>query len=115
MNWKGKVWGRTAQLFKKNDVAINIIHGKRGFGCSKHKHNHKYNMFFVLDGELKIKVWKNDYELVDETTLMPYESTVVEPGEFHKFEVMNDCTALEIYFVDLCEKDIVRMNVGGLL
>jgi hypothetical protein len=38
----------------------------------------------------------------------------VPPGDFHRFEALEDTQALEIYWVDLKENDIVREDHGGL-
>jgi mannose-6-phosphate isomerase-like protein (cupin superfamily) len=113
MEIQGKVWGFTSPLFAKNNVAINYIELDKGGFCSKHKHIKKYNMFFVISGKLKVEIWK-DYGLVDTTTLIKNTSTIVKPGEFHKFSVLEKNTkALEIYWTELQEDDIIRENVGG--
>jgi len=113
MNKQGKVWGFTSELFNKNNVEIHRIEGNEKYRCSKHKHNHKYNMFFVESGKIKIERWKNDYKLVDETILEYSESCVVPPGEYHRFSVIDDCVVYEIYWVDIDSKDIERESVGG--
>mgnify|MGYP003130629938 CR=1 FL=1 len=104
-NVQGKVWGETRPLFCKNNVEIHRIEAKEGRYCSKHKHEYKYNAFFVESGCLKITAWKNDYDLVDETTCPPQED--------HMFTAMEDTVAFEIYWTELSEKDIVRENCGG--
>tara|TARA_Y100000034_G_scaffold113522_1_gene148635 strand:- start:410 stop:754 length:345 start_codon:yes stop_codon:yes gene_type:complete len=110
---EGKVWGITSEIFNKNNVAIHRIEGKKDGYCSKHKHVNKYNIFFVESGILEIEIWKNDYDLVDKTTLSPGQSTCIPPGEYHRFHVLKDCVALEIYYTELSPNDIVRENVGG--
>jgi mannose-6-phosphate isomerase-like protein (cupin superfamily) len=112
MDKHGKVWGSTQNLFFKNNVEISRIQiNKRGC-CSKHKHEHKYNMFFVEIGKLKIKIWKNDYNLIDETILESQQSTTVKPGEYHTFEALEDTIAYEIYWIELCVQDIIRETCG---
>jgi mannose-6-phosphate isomerase-like protein (cupin superfamily) len=115
MNNQGKVWGSTSNLFAKNNVSIHRIHIKPGGYCSKHKHNHKYNMFYVEEGKLNIEVWKNDYDLIDITTLQSGEHTVVKPQEFHRFHNTSPDEAIvyEIYWTELLESDIERETVGG--
>jgi quercetin dioxygenase-like cupin family protein len=76
----GKVWGTTATIFANNNVQINRIVGKKGSHCSKHKHNHKFNLFFVEKGSLAVEVWKSDYALVDTAILTPQQSMIVKPG-----------------------------------
>jgi len=113
MNKHGKVWGCTKNLFCKNNVEIHRIEVKEGGYCSKHKHNHKYNSFFVERGRLKITVWKNDYELVDETIISDQEMSTVQPKDYHKFEAIEDTVAYEIYWTEIDKEDIIRENCGG--
>ena len=114
---QGKVWGITEHLFGKNNVSIHRIEIKSGGYCSKHKHNHKHNLFYIEHGSLDIEVWKNDYDLVDITSLRTGQSTSIKPGENHRFiNNSNDtCIAYEIYWTELDESDISRENVGGVL
>lgn len=114
MEIQGKIWGATSTIFNNNNVCINRIEGIKGKCCSKHKHDHKFNLFFVEHGSMDIVVWKNDYDLVDITTLKQHDKTIVKPGEFHRFEIVEDNTvAYEIYWTELDEGDIVRETVGG--
>jgi len=113
MNIQGKVWGSTSELFNKNNVEIHRIEANKGGYCSVHKHEHKYNLFFVENGKLLVKVWKNDYNLMDETVVSSKEMTIVKPGEFHQFEALEDTIAYEIYWVELNSSDILRKNSGG--
>lgn len=116
MQIQGKVWGHTTSLFNKNNVEVHLITAKKGGYCSKHYHKSKYNQFLVLNGKLKITVWK-DYgkeTLEDVTILEAGMHCVVPPGEFHRFEVLEDTTAMEIYWVELNDHDIVRADHGGM-
>ena len=113
MNIQGKVWGFTQPLILKNNVEIHRIEAKEGGFCSKHKHNYKYNAFFVERGALKITIWKNDYELVDETIIKDQQMSTVKPQEYHMFEALEDTTAYEIYWTEISADDIDRENCGG--
>lgn len=116
MNIQGKVWGTTSSLFSKNNVEINRITCDYDGYCSKHKHISKYNMFFVEKGSLEIRIWKNDYDLVDKTILKEQQSCVVEPGEFHIFKCLEENTvAFEIYWVEIDKNDIERSGSGGVI
>lgn len=112
-NVQGKVWGNTQSLFCKNNVEVHRIVANKGGFCSKHKHTHKYNAFFIEKGALKITAWKNDYDLVDETKVIAGQTTIIPPNEYHMFEALEDTIAYEIYWVELSEKDIIRENHGG--
>lgn len=112
-NIQGKVWGNTSPLFCKNNVEIHRIEAKKGGFCSKHKHEYKYNAFYIESGKLKITSWKNDYDLIDKTVISTGQITTCPPQEYHMFEALEDTVAYEIYWVELNEKDIVRENCGG--
>ena len=114
MNNQGKVWGFTSHLFAKNNVSIHRIQVDPGGYCSKHKHNHKYNMFYVEEGALDIEVWKNDYDLVDKTVLVKGDFMSVKPGEYHLFKANKDTIAFEIYWPELLSEDIQRKSVGKM-
>lgn len=113
MNIQGKVWGKTQNLFNKNNVEIHRIKTKQGGFCSKHRHKHKYNMFYVESGKIEIEVWKNNYNLIDKTIISEGELTTVLPMEYHRFRSLEDSIVYEIYWVELCENDIDREDVGG--
>jgi quercetin dioxygenase-like cupin family protein len=115
MNVQGKVWGFTSTLFEKNNVEVHRICCKDQSYCSKHRHNFKYNMFFIEKGSLEIHVWKNDYDLMDITVLNEHDSCIVKPGEYHLFKSLEEGTiAFEVYWVEIDSDDIIRDNVGGL-
>ena len=116
MEIKGKIWGSTSPIFCKNNVEIHRIEGNKGGYCSWHRHQSKYNRFFVEKGTIKVTVQK-DYgsgELEDETIIGPGQQTTVSPGDYHKFEVLEDCVVYEIYWVELDPNDIDRLTVGGM-
>tara|TARA_Y100000310_G_scaffold210835_1_gene211481 strand:+ start:1766 stop:2116 length:351 start_codon:yes stop_codon:yes gene_type:complete len=110
---QGKVWGETRSLFCKNNVEVHRIEVNAGGFCSKHKHEHKYNAFYVESGRLRVTAWKNDYDLVDETTVRAGQITTCPPKEYHSFQALEDTVAYEIYWIELDEKDIVREDCGG--
>lgn len=111
----GKIWGNTESIFDKNNVSVHRIQANKGYMCSKHYHLHKHNMFYVEKGMLKIEVWQNDYDLVDETIITDGQSTSVSPGLQHRFSALEDTIAFEIYFVELNNDDIIRENCGDVI
>jgi len=110
---QGKIWGKTQLIFRNVNSELHRIEAKKGGFCSKHKHDHKYNKFFVESGKFQVDVWQKDYDLVDTTVISAGESTTVPPGRYHKFTALEDSVVYEIYWVELEDKDIVRENVGG--
>ena len=113
-NITGKVWGDTSVIIQNPLVELHKINIKAGYKCSEHKHEHKWNGFYVISGTLEIHVRKNNYQLTDITTLRAGDFTTVRPGEFHWFSSITDCVALELYYPELLSEDIVRKSVGGL-
>jgi mannose-6-phosphate isomerase-like protein (cupin superfamily) len=114
---QGKVWGQTELIFKSPFIEFHKIWVTYNGRCSIHKHDYKWNLFYVLYGELKIKVHKNDYDLIDETLIGPGEWTTVKPGEYHSFEAtgVKDVSAFELYYPEPLSDDIIRKTVGGLV
>lgn len=115
---QGKVWGYTTPLFNKNNVELHIAEVKKGGYCSKHMHKYKFNRFIVLKGKLQITIWKdygNGTTSEDISILGISQECTVAPNEYHKFEALEDTTVLEVYWVELNDNDIVRVDHGGML
>lgn len=117
---ENKVWGITSPIWNGNNVEFHRIEVKEGGYCSKHLHEHKFNMFYVEYGELEISIWKEhgyekDEDMIDKTIIVDDESTIIEPKQYHMFKALKDTVAYEIYWVSLEKDDIKRMNQGGLI
>ena len=69
-------------------------------------------MFYVIKGNLEIRVTKNKYALEDITYLTDGDYTTVSPTEKHYFKAVSDVEALEIYYPEPLSEDILRENVG---
>jgi quercetin dioxygenase-like cupin family protein len=108
----GKVWGVTSLIEANSSLEFHKINIKKGGVCSKHKHKYKWNGFYVDSGKLIIRVWKNDYDLVDETVLSAGDYTKVSPGEYHQFEALADTQAYELYWAEFDHEDIERESTG---
>jgi len=108
----GKVWGETKALLQNPVVEFHRIEVVKGGECSTHKHSYKWNGFFIEKGEMEIQVFKNDYDLVDKTTLHKGDFMAVKPGEYHLFRAITDCIAFEIYWPEMLSEDIQRKSVG---
>lgn len=111
-NISGKIWGSTELLEANGSLEFHRIETNKGGVCSKHLHRYKWNGFFVESGKLLIRVWQNDYDLIDETVLGPGDWTKVKPGVMHQFESLEDSVAFEVYWSEFNHHDIVRENVG---
>lgn len=111
----GKIWGNTQNLLTTPLFEIHKIYIKPNSNCSLHIHQNKYNFFYVIKGKLFIEVHKNDYDLVDITSLNENEYTSVQPNEYHKFFTEDEeVIALEIYYPPgINPLDIVRKDHGS--
>lgn len=109
---EGKIWGNTELLEANGVLEFHRICARAGGVCSKHKHNHKWNGFFVESGRLLIRIWKKDYDLVDETVLTAGQYTKVAPGQYHQFEALEDTVAFELYWAEFDHTDIERETTG---
>lgn len=111
-NKAGKIWGQTELIHANGVLEFHRIDFKAGGVCSKHKHQFKWNGFYVVSGRMKIRVWQKDYDLIDETILGPGDFTRVKPGLMHSFEGMEDGVAFELYWAEFNHDDIQRETVG---
>lgn len=109
----GKVWGQTELIHANGVLEFHRIEYKKNYQCSEHKHEYKWNGFFVESGRMKIKVWQDDQGLVDETILGPGDFTTVKPGKYHQFIGLEDGVAFELYWAMFDHNDICRRSSGS--
>jgi quercetin dioxygenase-like cupin family protein len=114
MRKAGKVWGETSLIHANSALEFHRIEIEQDGYCSKHMHEFKWNGFYVESGHLVIKVWQDEYDLIDETTLGPGDFMQVKPGLYHSFHAAEDTIAFELYWAEFNHDDIVRESVGGL-
>ena len=112
-NKSGKIWGQTELVHANGVLEFHRIEYKKDVACSKHKHEFKWNGFFVESGKMMIKVWQKDYDLVDETILNAGDFMRVKPGVFHQFIGLEDGVAFELYWAEFDHNDIKRETVGS--
>lgn len=105
-----KTWGEKWNLFKNDlcEVSYLCLHPKQR--CSWHKHQTKFNLFFVIDGELFIKT---EYDVA---RVGRYQFFTTRPGELHEFQTQEKPTKIiEVMFVQYDAEDIERLKLGGSL
>ena len=111
----GKIWGTTELVHSNNTFEFHRIEFKSGYKCSEHKHQFKWNGFYVEEGQMLIRVWQHDQDnLVDETVLSAGQFTQVRPGLVHQFEGLQDGVAFELYWAEFSHDDIVRRTQGSV-
>ena len=111
---QGKIWGETEEIYSNDFVSIHYLKIKKGGYCSEHYHLFKSNIFYVISGNLKIRIWTDDNS-VDDTVVWAGESCKIEPGVYHQFKALTDVECIEIYETRLKEPDIERRKKGGII
>jgi len=110
---QSKFWGNTQCIFVGPISETHFLTIKKGGFCSKHRHRHKWNRFFLISGKLSIKIYRDEGE--DVTELKEGQFTDVPPDVYHEFNCTEDALCLEIYWTNsLDPTDIQRENYGGM-
>lgn len=112
MNMQGKIWGKTAEVLTQNNFSVHHLEIKKGGYCSEHSHKRKTNLFYVIKGELKISVWRDNG--IDHTILTDGQTMTIPINIIHRFKAMTDVQCLEIYESTPVEEDIERQSQGGI-
>ena len=118
MKSEEKIWGRTTELFHNNTTSTHYLEIKKGGYCSEHRHAQKSNIFYMIEGDLKITTWSRDDE--DSMVLTPhslhinFNNMVIRPKIWHKFHAITDVKCIEIYDYKYDGVDIERRAEGGL-
>ena len=107
-----KVWGNTELIHANGVLEFLRIEFNKGFKCSVHEQEFKWNGFYVESGQMLVRVWQDDQGLVDETILNEGDFTQVKPGTIHQFEGLEDGVAFELYWAEFNHNDIVRRTSG---
>ena len=109
-----KEWGFTSEIWRGETYSVHLIEVVRGGFCSCHRHKHKANVFYVIDGAMQIVTWHGVEP--DITTINAGATAVVPAGVWHRFRARSGpVQALEIYQSEACtEDDIERRDVGGI-
>ena len=111
-----KCWGEVWHIFTSDHAAVSHLKLVAGFCCSIHKHLERANMFAVLSGRLVVEVWEAGS--IASFELGPGDTHTVRSCVRHRFTVLEDGEAIEVYWPDHAEgrvrqDDIVRYSLGG--
>jgi mannose-6-phosphate isomerase-like protein (cupin superfamily) len=112
---QGKNWGYTTAFFETSTASAHHLSIRKGGYCSKHRHDHKFNLFYVLSGLLELTIWREN-DVLDITVIEPGQVSGVPPGFWHRFKALEPTEAVEVYEVLLIEPDIEREpgSQGGI-
>ena len=105
-----KTWGEKWNLFQNDLCEVSILYLKKMQRCSWHRHQTKYNQFFVIDGMVQIKT---EWGKVD---IEKGQIFTTKPCEYHEFRTLDKPAILqEVMYVKYDPEDIDRETVGGPL
>lgn len=112
--YEDKAWGKTACVVQQTNFTVHHLIVVPNSYCSRHLHEHRYNGFFVTDGECIVREFPEG-EPERDTLLKAGDYYEVPPGMQHKFISKTGCRMMEYYFTpDVREEDIIRFSLGGL-
>ena len=113
---KEKLWGETRCVFRDDTHEVWHASPKKGGYSSVHHHTHRHNEFYVVAGELWVKVFRDlRDDIPDHAVLLrPGEKCVVPAGLYHQFLAATDAELIETYYHRLGDDDITRHTEGGL-
>lgn len=105
-----KTWGEKWNIFSNDLNEVSVLFLEPNQRCSWHKHQSKYNFFYVAAGEIGIKTeW--GVAMVE-----THEIFTTSPGEWHEFQTYdNTAVVIEIMYVKYDPEDIQREKLGGPL
>jgi len=103
-------WGDKFNIFRNDLCEVSILKLIPQQRCSWHTHSAKYNLFYVLSGELFIKTDKGISQLEEG------EFFTTRPNEWHEFQTASEqAVIIEIMYVKYDPEDIQREALGGMI
>lgn len=115
-----KDWGVTRTLLRGPRLLFHATVEAGGF-CSRHIHRDRTNYFYVVSGTLRVAMFLSPKhtEPCSVATLRAGDDFQVRPGVVHRFECLEKCELLEVYWCDHGqppdENDIVRYDRGDIV
>jgi len=107
-----KTWGEKWTIFQNDLCEVSVLYLRPKQRCSWHDHRSKYNLFFTIEGHLRIKL--DDGVSVGISEVGKNQIFTTRPGEWHEFQTAEEETIIiEIMFVKYDPEDIIRDKVGG--
>jgi mannose-6-phosphate isomerase-like protein (cupin superfamily) len=108
-----KSWGEKWNVFENDLNEVSILYLNPMQRCSWHKHQTKYNQFFVIEGEIWIKMG-NDSGPSQYAHVRKNQIFTTRPGEMHEFQTRKEPAVIqEVMFVQYDAGDIQREDIGG--
>jgi len=105
-----KTWGEKWNIFQNDLCEVSVLYLRPMHRCSWHKHQAKFNLFFVIEGKLFVKTPDGTAE-VNQGQIF-----TTRPGELHEFQTHSErAKVIEVMYVKYDPADIDRDIVGGAM
>lgn len=100
-----KIWGHEEICTNNELYCSKILHLKKDFRCSVHCHKIKDETFYIIDGKIKLELYKLSSSLAPalwkSIEMNPGQSIRIEPGLYHRFTgLFLNNTILEVSTTD---------------
>ena len=106
-----KIWGERWLVRQDSTHAVSFLKVKKGYRCSWHQHNTKFNVFVVTKGKLLIVV--EELGKRRKTILRAGETLTIYPKQWHEFRGLKNSEVIEEMYVEYDEGDINRKVIGS--
>lgn len=112
-----KVWGQTRPISGGHGFEVHYLDILERTVCSCHRHATKWNLFYVVSGEIAVHFYDDPGTEPRETIRVEAGHTLqLSPGIWHRFEGLADSQVLEVYWTDPVNPlDIERFDEGRKL
>ena len=105
-----KTWGQKWNVFQNDLCEVSILYLQPNQRCSWHTHKTKFNLFFVIDGQINIK---HEWGVAH---ISKGQIFTTRPEEWHEFQTMDvPAVVMEVMYVQYDPEDIQRERLGGPL
>ena len=113
-----RTWGRYIVLWKSSDVKIKYIRVNPHSGLSFQKHNHRGELWFIVNGTATINTYgipgipaeKVQIDKLQDHKRTKHSFFYINKGEWHQLTNEEDepLIVIEIQFGDKCEEDDIE-------
>lgn len=118
--WETKCWGRVWHRFNDEIINESLLEVNKGYQCSIHWHNDRWNCFISIDATIGIETFGPSTSVPrfnDQIIIKPGESHIIPPRIWHRFYILEPGKIIEVYWTtngSICNvNDINRLDVGG--
>lgn len=93
-----KVWGSEEWVVNCEKYCMKILKLKKGFRCSMHSHHFKDETFYILSGNVRMEIFKEEPKgfVFNDEVMYPGASIRITPNTLHRFTGIEDSVIIEV-------------------